>query len=90
VSLSLNLESDKLFEYGQNYLSVEGYIKGHHLSGEVADVVEFSNYYSVGGVLYYNTPKSPWWASRFFLELSSVDGDGLSGYNVGVGFTLDF
>jgi len=47
-------------------------------------------YRSLGGVAYWNTSASPWWASRFFLELNRVDGDGLNGYNIGVGFTLDF
>ena len=91
TSLKLGAESPKLFEYNDNNnLTLEAYINGHYLSGAVRDMTNVKTYGSIGGVAYWNTSASPSWASRFFLELNRVDGDGLNGYNAGVGFTLDF
>ena len=91
ATVAIGVETPKLFTYNEhNNVTLETYIHGHYLSGVVEDIVKFKTYGSIGGVAYYNTEKNPWWASRFFLELNSVFSDGLSGYNVGVGFTLDF
>ncbi len=91
TSFKVGVESPKLFEYNAHQnLTLEAYLNGHHLSGIVRDMTQVRTYRSLGGVAYWNTAKAPWWASRFFLELNRVIGDGLRGYNVGVGFTLDF
>jgi len=91
TSLKLGVETPKLFEYNEhNNLTLEAYLNGHYLSGVVRDMTNVKTYRSLGGVAYWNTSASPSWASRFFLELNRVNGDGLNGYNVGVGFTLDF
>jgi len=90
ATLSLGCETPKLLEIGANSISLEAYYNANYLGGRVKDVVRFDTYSSLGGVLYYNTPQKPWWASRFFFELSTVSSSGLEGYNVGLGFTLDF
>jgi len=89
TTLSVGAESPKLLEFDTNYLTLEAYINANYLSGAVANVVKFDTYGSLGGVVYFYTPNQPWWASRFFLELSKVHSDGLDGYNIGLGFTLD-
>jgi len=90
TTLSLGCETPKLFEFDENSLTFEAYYNANYLSGAVKDVVKFDTYSTVGGVAYFNTPSGPWWASRFFLELSTVQSAGLDGYNAGLGFTLDF
>ena len=90
ITATLGIESPKLLEYGRNYVTTEAYGNANLLYGTVRDVVKFKEFYTIGGVLYYYTPKKPWWASRFFLELSAARSDGLEGYNVGIGFTVDF
>ncbi len=90
TTLSLGVESPKLMEFSQNYLTLEGYYHANFLSGSVKDVVKFGEFNALGSVLYYYTPDKPWWASRFFFELNAVKASGLDGYNVGVGFTVDF
>lgn len=90
ATLSLGFESPKVVEFTKSFITLEAYYNANYLSGTVKDVVKFDTYSTLGGVAYYYTPESPWWASRFFLELSTVSSSGLEGYNVGVGFTLDF
>lgn len=91
TTLALGVESPQIYAYDKNnYLTFEGYYQEHYLSGTIRDVVNFRTYGNLGGVAYWYTADEPWWASRFFLELSSVISDGMEGYNVGVGFTLDF
>lgn len=90
TTLALGCETPKLFEFDANSLTLEAYLNANYLSGTVKDVVKFDTYSSLGGVIYYNTPKEPWWASRYFFEVSAVSSSGLEGYNIGVGFTLDF
>ncbi|MEA2073212.1 MAG: hypothetical protein U9O86_06460 [Campylobacterota bacterium] len=89
-TLSLGVESAKLMAFEKNYITLEGYYHANYLDGNVKEVVKFDTYNTLGGVAYFYTPGGPWWASRFFLELSTVQSSGLEGYNVGVGFSLDF
>lgn len=90
TTLDLGIETPKIFEFDANSITLEAYFNANYLSGTVKDVVQFSTYSSLGGVVYYNTPLQPWWASRFFLEVNTVRSSGLEGYNLGVGLTLDF
>ena len=90
ATLSIGVETPQFFKFNKNSFSAEFYLNANYLSGIVSDVIKVNKYHSFGGVAYYNTPKTPWWASRFFLELNKAKGDGLDGYNVGLGFTLDF
>jgi hypothetical protein len=90
VTFSVGAQSSALKRFGHNYIALEGYYHANYLKGSVKDVVKFQAYSTVGGVVYLYTPKKPWWASRFFVELSSVMANGLEGYNVGVGFSVAF
>ena len=90
-SLALGVETPPLYSYTQdNFLTVETYFQGHALNGIVKDVAKIDRYGSFGSVLYWNTLQDPWWTSRFFFEAAIINADGLSGYNLGAGFTLDF
>lgn len=60
------------------------------MAGIVKDRANVSQYQSLGGLLNWNTPQEPWWASKFYLELNKVYGDDLNGYNIGLGFSLDY
>jgi len=90
TTLNIGVESPKIYENGSDNITLESYINTNYLGGTVKDVVNFSWYQSFGVVSYYNTPLKPNWASRFFLELNTIRSGGLEGYNIGVGFTLDF
>lgn len=90
ASLSLGVESPKLYSFDKQNITLEGYIIAHYLGGTVREVVQFETYRSIGAVAYYNTPAGPWWASRFFIEANTVNSQGLEGYNFGIGFTIDF
>lgn len=88
--LALGAETPELLQYHRNYLALEGYINGNYLSGAVKQSIQVDSYITLGAVAYWYTPGTPWWAGRFFFEASTVQSDGLNGYNVGVGFTADF
>ncbi|MEA1984015.1 MAG: hypothetical protein U9N39_10760 [Campylobacterota bacterium] len=89
-TLSLGVETPALMRFERNYATLEGYYHANYLSGSVEEVVKFDVYSTLGALAYLYTPDGPWWASRFFLEVSSVQSQGLEGYNVGVGFSLDY
>ena len=90
TTLNVGFETPKLFEDGKNNFTLETYLNTNYLGGTVKEVVNFSWYQSFGLVGYYNTPLKPDWASRFFVEVNTIRSGGLEGYNIGVGFTLDF
>jgi hypothetical protein len=90
TALSLGVESPAIAKYEENYLSIEGYVKGSYLHGDVKDVVQFDRYINLGAIAYWNTPKAPTWVKRLYTEVSTVRADGLEGYNIGVGFSLDY
>lgn len=90
TALALGVETPELLKRDRNYLTLEVYVHGNYLTGAVVQAVQFDKYRSVGVVAYWYTPDSPWWAERFFFEASAVQSSGLDGYNVGVGFTVDF
>ncbi len=90
TSLGAGVESPRLYSYDDMYLTLEGYLYGHYLGGDIVDVVGFEAYSTVGAVAYWYTQNSPTWAERFFLEVSTVKSGGLEGYNLGIGFTVDF
>jgi len=89
-AIVLGTETPSLLGYEQNYMSLEGYIKLNYLHGDIVDVVKLNRYFNVGAIAYWNTPKTPSWASRFYTEFSTVRANGLEGYNFGIGFSLDY
>lgn len=90
TTLTLGIETPKLYHWDEKYLTLEGYFNSNYLGGDVQKSVEFDGYETLGGVLYLYTPKSPTFAKRFFLELSTVRSRGLEGYNAGLGFSANF
>ncbi len=90
TSFGAGVETPKLFTWQEMYLTLEGYLYGHYLTGDIVDVIGFDIYSTIGAVAYWYTEDTPDWAERFFIELSTVTSGGLEGYNLGIGFTLDF
>jgi hypothetical protein len=90
TSLSLGAETPPLLKYNHNFLSLEGYIKANYLHGDITEVVGFHSFINLGAFAYWNTPKSPSWAKRFYLEVSTIRAEGLEGYNIGTGFSLAY
>ena len=90
ATLRAGVESAPFYSGEENYCTVEGYVGTNYFWGNAKDIIKFQSYETVGGIFYYNTPKKPWWASRFYVELSGVKGNGLEGYNAGVGFSLAY
>ena len=90
MTLSLGIETPTIVEFDEKFLTLEAYYNANYLDGLVEDVVQFRTYSTFGGVAYLNTPQKKWLIERYFLELNTVKSNGLEGYNVGVGFTLDF
>lgn len=90
TSLGAGIETAELFSWHEMYLTLEGYLYGHYLGGDIVDIVGFDTYSTVGVVAYWYTENKPDWIERFFIELSSVNSKGLEGYNLGIGFSIDF
>ena len=90
LSASFGLESNELYRYNSNYLTLEGYLNLNYISGAVEKSVKFNTYSKVGAVAYWYIEDDISWIKRFFAEASSVNADGLDGYNIGIGFTLDY
>ena len=88
--LGAGIETPALYSWHKMYLTLEGYIYGHYLHGDIVEVVSFDSYSTTGVVAYWYTEQKPEWAERFFLELSTVNSGGLEGYNIGIGFTVAF
>jgi hypothetical protein len=90
TSLSLGSETPPLLKYNHSFLSLEGYLKANYLHGDITEVVGFNRYINLGAISYWNTPKSSFWAKRFYLEVSTIRAKGLEGYNLGAGFSLKY
>jgi len=89
TTFTLGAESNKLFTLGESYLTLEAYLNANYLNGEVQNTVKFDKFVSVGAVSYLYS-KNIQWIKRYFLELNKVKAKGLSGYNIGIGFTIDY
>lgn len=90
TTVAIGAESNELYRYNTHYLTLEAYVDINHINGKAAETIKFENYASLGAVAYWYTEDAPSWIERYFIELSSVKADGLNGYNIGVGFTIDF
>ncbi|NOQ32320.1 MAG: hypothetical protein GQ570_14515 [Helicobacteraceae bacterium] len=89
TTFALGLETPKLLAYEKNYLTIEGYTRANYLYGDVERAVKFKYYGSVGAVAYLYTPDISW-AQRFFIETNTIRSSGLEGYNLSLGFSVDF
>ena len=73
----------------KSYFTLEGYLNANYLNGKVQDTVKFDKFLSIGAVAYIYT-KNIQWIKRYFVEINKIKGNGLSGYNIGLGFTIDY
>jgi hypothetical protein len=71
-------------------LTLEPYLKANYVGGDLANVIQVTNYGTVGLSAYWNTPEKSAHIRRYFIEPSWSRGDGLEGYNLSFGFSLDF
>ncbi len=90
TNFKIGAESSELYTFNTNYLTLEAYLNANYLSGSVSQTIELNHYASVGAVSYLYTPNSISWIKRYFLEVNSIRAEGLEGYNIGVGFTIDY
>ena len=90
ATLNTGFETQPLYRYKRYYFTSELYAKYNNLQGQAASSVGFNNFYNLGAVGYWYNEKKNFWIQRYFLELSTAQVDGLEGYNVGIGFSVDF
>lgn len=90
ASLAIGFETDALYRYHDMSLTLEPYVKGNYIWGDLATVAQISSYATAGLSVYWNTPKKSAYIYRYFIEPSISRGDGLEGLNLSLGFSLDF
>jgi hypothetical protein len=90
ASLSTGVETAPLICYHGMNLTLEPFLKANYIWGDLAKVTQVTNYGTVGLSAYWNTPEKSAYISRYFIEPSWSRGDGLTGYNLSFGFSLDF
>ncbi|EDZ61370.1 hypothetical protein SMGD1_2558 [Sulfurimonas gotlandica GD1] len=89
ATFTIGAQSNELISFDKNYITLESYFNANYLNGDIANTVKFNNYASLGAIsyLYSNVPS---WIKRYFLEVNLIKADGLDGYNIGVGFTINY
>lgn len=90
TSFAVGSETPPLMYYDTMYLTFKGYLRGSYMGGDINKVTNFDGFGTVGGVGYWYVPDALKYIERFFLEVSTIQADGLRGYNVGLGFSLDY
>ena len=89
TTFTLGVESNALLTFEKKYVTLEGYLNANYLDGIVKQTVHFNRFHSIGAVSYLYTDSIER-IRRYFLEVNVVDGAGLNGYNIGIGFTIDY
>ncbi len=90
ASLMIGFETDPLYSYHDMSLTMEPFLKGNYIWGDLARVAQISGYGTAGLSVYWNTPEKSAYIHRYFIEPSISKGDGLEGLNLSLGFSLDF
>ena len=90
ASLFIGFETDTLYNYKTMHLSLEPFVKGSYVWGDLATIAKISSYATAGFDIYWNTPKKDLYAHRYYIEPSISKGPGFEGVNLGMGFSLDF
>ena len=90
LSLMLGTESPPLVRSGSEYLTLEGYLWGSWLGGDLSRVAGFDGYGTLGATAYWYMPKRWPFIRRFFADVSTIRADGLRGYNLGFGFSVAY
>lgn len=88
LSFSVGAETPPLVRYGDMNLTAEGYLQGAYLGGDINKVVKLDGYGATGWIVYLYTPDVPY-VRRFYLEANTIHADGLRGYNIGLGLSLE-
>ena len=90
ASVTLSYETNPLYSYHDMSFTMEPYIKGNYIWGDMADIAQINGYATAGLSFYWNTPEKSANIYRYFIEPSISKGYGIEGLNLGVGFSLDF
>jgi hypothetical protein len=90
TSLHLGMETAPLYRYGNMNLTLEPFLKANYIGGDLAAVTKMRTYGTAGFAMYWNTPQKRAYIYRYFIEPSLSRGEGLEGYNMSLGFSLDF
>ena len=90
ASLMIGFETDPLYSYHDMSLTMEPFLKGNYIWGDLSRVAQISGYGTAGLSVYWNTPEKSAYIYRYFIEPSISKGDGLEGLNLSLGFSLDF
>ncbi len=90
ASLAMGFETNPIYSHGTMNMTLEPYIKGNYIWGDLAKVAQISSYATAGVSVYWNTPKKSLYVYRYFIEPSISRGEGLEGLNLSMGFSLDF
>lgn len=90
LSLLVGVTSDPFAKREYGHLVFEPYINRSYLHGDVVKSIKFHTYTKVGTTLYLYHQDSPAWIERYFLEVSTLNADGIEGYNIGLGFSIDY
>ncbi len=88
--LKLGLRTPDLFTVHHVPTSLGSYVEGNALHGDLNDVLGFDSYGALGASLHFGTGYYTEWIEELSVEYSKVDGDGISGYNIGMGFDIAF
>jgi len=90
ASVTFSYESNPLYRYKEMSLTLEPYLKGNYIWGDMAEVAQINGYGTAGLSFYWNTPEKSAYIYRYFIEPSISKGYGIEGVNLGIGFSLDF
>jgi hypothetical protein len=90
ATLIIGFETDPLYSYNGMNLTLEPFVKANYIGGDLAEVTKLKTYGTLGFAMYWNTPKKSAYISRYFIEPSTARGEGLEGFNLSLGFSLDF
>ena len=90
ASVTLSYETNPLYSYRDMSFTMEPYIKGNYIWGDMAEIAQINGYGTLGLSFYWNTPQKSAYIYRYFIEPSISKGYGIEGLNLGIGFSLDF
>ncbi len=90
TQLRVGVETPPLFTFYQWPLTLKFFTEGDLLFGDVSRILKVDSYALVGMDTFLYTKKHNWGITRFFIEGSALNGYGIHGYNVGLGFNVGF
>ena len=90
ASATLSYETSPLYSYKEMSFTLEPFVKGNYIWGDLATVAKINGYGTLGLSAYWNTPEKSVYIYRYFIEPSISKGYGLEGVNLSLGFSLDF